>query len=144
METPVVINKFGTMQGWTCITTNMLGRDVVGINKLDYDDTVEKENVKAAGTYPVGRARKGYDAKATIGLLKEEVDGIQSSLPPGKRIQDIAPFDIVVQYDLDGIIKKDIIHNCEFTNRAVSVGEGDGTISTDYVLIISHITWGAL
>ena len=140
----VVINKFGTMQGWTSITLNMLGRDVEGITKIAYDDTVTKENVMGAGGFPVGRSRGNYEAKSTIGLYKEEVDAIQASLPNGKRLQDIKAFDIVVQYDLDGVIKKDIIHNCEFTNTGVDVSQGDGTIGTDYELIVSHITWGAL
>lgn len=139
-----VINKFGTMQGWTSITVNMLGRDVEGITKISYDDTETKENVKGAGKFPIGRSRGDYEAKSTIGLYKEEVDAIQQSLPAGKRLQDIGPFDIIVQYDIDGDIKKDIIHNCEFTNRAVDVSQGDGTISTDHELLISHITWGAV
>lgn len=139
----VVINKFGTMQGWTSVTVNMMGRDVEAITKISYDDTITKENVKGAGGYPIGRSRGDYEATSTIGLYKEEVDAIQDALPAGKRIQDIAPFDIIVQYDIDGVIKKDIIHNCEFTNRAIEVSQGDGTISTDYELIISHITWNA-
>ncbi len=138
-----VINKFGTMQGWTSITVNMMGRDVVGISKVAYDDTVTKENVLGKGMYPIGRSRSNYEAKATLGLYKEEIDAINSALASGKRIQDIAPFDIIVQYEIDGVIKKDIIHNCEFTNNAVDVSQGDGTISTDYELIISHITWNA-
>lgn len=139
----VVINKFGTMQGWTSVTVNMMGRDVEAITKIMYDDTITKENVKGAGGYPIGRSRGDYEATSSIGLYKEEVDAIQDALPAGKRIQDIAPFDIIVQYDIDGVIKKDIIHNCEFTNRAIEVSQGDGTISTDYELLISHITWNA-
>lgn len=143
MSTPTVINKFGTMQGWTSITVNMMGRDVVGITKVAYDDTVTKENVKGYNMYPVGRAVTDYEAKASLALFKEEIDALENSLPAGKRIQDIAPFDIIVQYAVDGVIKKDIIHNCEFTNRGVDVSQGDGTISTDYELIVSHITWNA-
>ena len=48
-----------------------------------------------------------------------------------------------MQNELKGSNKKDIIHNCEFTNNAVDVSQGDGTISNDHELIISHITWGA-
>ena len=140
----VVINKFGKMQGWTSITVNMMGRDVEGITKISYDDNSTKENVYGAGDKPVGRSRGNYEAKATLGLYKEEVDGIKAALASGKRIQDVAPFDIVVQYELDGEIRKDIIHNCEFTNNAVDVSQGDGTISTDHELIVSHITWGAI
>ncbi len=140
----VVINKFGQMQGWNSIAVNMLGRDVEGVSKISYDDTSTKENVYGAGDMPIGRSRGNYEAKATLGLYKEEVDAIKLALASGKRIQDIKPFDIIVQYEIDGVIKKDILHNCEFTNNAVDVSQGDGTISTDHELIISHITWGAL
>lgn len=139
----VVINKFGTMQGWTSITVHMMGRDVEGITKISYDDTTTKENVYGMGDKPVGRSRGNYEAKSTLGLFKEEVDAIRNALPAGKRIQDVAAFDIIVQYELDGQIRKDIIHNCEFTNNAVDVSQGDGTISADHELIVSHITWGA-
>ena len=144
MANTTIVNKFGTMQGWNSITLNIFGRDVEGISSLSYDDTVEKENVRGVGNMPIGRSRGNYEATASIGLFKEEVDAIQKALAPGKRLQDIAAFDIVVQYDRNGVIQKDVIHNCEFTNRGVDVSQGDGTISTDYELIVSHITWNAI
>lgn len=144
MADTTIVNKFGTMQGWNSITVNLFGRDVEGISSLSYDDSVEKENVRGVGSMPIGRSRGNYEATASIGLFKEEVDAIQKALAPGKRLQDIASFDIVVQYDRNGVIQKDIIHNCEFTNRGVDVSQGDATISTDYELIISHITWNAI
>lgn len=140
MAQPTVINKFGTMQGWNAITVNLFGRDVEGITALKYLDSVTKENVYGSGSKPVGRSRGNYEAEASITLYKEEVDAIKaaSNVP----LLDIAPFDIVVEYTLpDGTILKDIIRNAEFTNDGVEVEQNDGTITTEYELIISHIEY---
>lgn len=140
-----IINKFGTMTGWNDITVNLLSRDVEGITELAYDDTVKKENVPGAGMYPVGRSKGNYEAKASLTLYKEEVDAIKEALPSGKRLQDILPFDINVQYQkADGSIVKDRIRNCEFTNDGVDVKNNDGTISNKLDLIVSHIEWNVV
>ena len=145
MDNTKIINKFGTMQGWTSVTINLLGRDLEGVTELSYTDEVMKENVKGAGMYPIGRSRGDYEAEASISLYKEEVDALRNSLAPGKRLQDIAPFDIVAEYATpEGIIKKDRILNCEFTNDGVEVSQGDGTITTQYKLIISHIDYNII
>lgn len=139
-----IVNKFGTVQGWNNITVNILGRDVEGITKVTYDDSQTKENVYGAGAMPIGRSRGNYEPSASITLLKEEVDALVASLPSGKRIQDIGAFDIPVKYEIDGIIKFDIIRNCEFTNNGVDVSQGDGSIATDFELIVSHIDWNVI
>ncbi|MBV7268372.1 hypothetical protein [Winogradskyella luteola] len=140
-----IINKFGTMQGWNDITVNLLSRDVEGITELAYDDTVKKENVPGAGMYPVGRSKGNYEAKASITLYKEEADAIKAALATGRRLQNILPFDINVQYQKgNGEIVKDRIRNCEFMNDGVDVKNNDGTISTKYDLIVSHIEWNVI
>lgn len=144
-DTTTIINKFGQMTGWNNVGVNLLSRDVEGITELAYDDTVKKENAYGAGKFPVGRGEGNYEAKASITLFKEEVDALQSALPPGQRIQDILPFDINVQYEKkDGSIQKDRIRNCEFTNNAVDVKNDDGTISIKLELIVSHIEWNVI
>src|SRR5690554_3411859 len=137
----IIVNKFGTVQGWNNITVNLLGRDVEGITKVAYDDTQTKENVYGAGHMPIGRSRANYEPTASITLLKEEVDALKRSLERGKRIQDIAPFDIQVKYEVDGVIMFDRIRNVEFTNNGVDVSQGDGTIEFEFELIVSHIDW---
>jgi hypothetical protein len=135
-----IINRFGSIQGWNSLTVNMLGRDLEGIKSLKYGDKDTKTNVYGAGKHPVGRSSGNVEPFASIGLLKEEVDALKQSLPPGMRIQDIPPFDIVAEYELrDGTIIKDRVRNCEFTNRGVDVKQSDGEIVTEYELIVSHI-----
>lgn len=130
------------MTGWNSITTNMLARDLEGITELAYGDDVPKENAYGRGKFPIGRTEGNYAANASLSLYKEESDGLQLSLPPGGRIQDIPPFDITVEYETTtGVIMRDRIRNCEFTGKSIEVAQGDGTIVTQYVLIASHIDW---
>lgn len=144
MKAKTIINSLGKLQGWNNITTNLFGRDVVGITELNYSDSTKKENAYGAGGMPVGRTESNYEAKASFTLLKEEVDAIRKTLPPGKRLQDIEMSDIVVEFlGKDGKIMKDIIRNAEFTGSAVDVKQGDGSIAQKLELIISHIDWHA-
>lgn len=136
-----LINKFGKMAGWNSVTTNMLGRDVEGITELEYNDSVEKENIYGSGKYPIGRSEGNYAAKASITLLLEEVNALQNSLPPTKGLDSIAPFPIVVEYEYNGFKKKDIIHNCEFKGRGIAVKQNDKTIAYKFELVVSHIWW---
>lgn len=144
MAQPTIVNKFGRMTGWNNLEVNMLGRDVEGINSLKYDDNIAKENVYGAGRMPIGRTEGNYEATCEIGLYKEEIDGLQRSIG-SKRIQDIAPFDIVANYEMpDGTIVIDRIRNCEFKNKGVDVKQADGSIVTVYQLIVSHIDWNVI
>lgn len=133
------------MTGWNSITVNVMGRDLEGITQLSYTDSETKENVYGAGKFPIGRSSGNYEATATISLYKEEADGLRLSLGTGKRVMDIAPFDIVVQYENQvGVILKDRIRNCEFKNDGVEVAQSDGTIVTEYELLVSHIDYNVL
>lgn len=142
MPNPTVTNQFGKLKGWNAITVNFLGRDLVGITAISYGDKVAKANAYAAGNMPVGRTYGNYEPEASMELLKEEVDAIQKSLPPGMRITDIAPFPIIVEYeDPNGKAMTDIIQNAEFTNNNKEVKNGDGSISIKLDLIVSHIDY---
>ncbi|MCI2229583.1 hypothetical protein MC378_10425 [Polaribacter sp. MSW13] len=136
-----IINKFGKMAGWNSVTARALGRDIVGIKKIAYSDEQEMDNEYGAGGMPVGQSEGNYKATASIELTVEERLALQSSLPPGFRIQDIAPFPIVVAYDYEGKIYKDIIQNCRIKDNGVDVKQGDKTISTEHNLLTSHISW---
>ncbi len=141
MGKTTVVNHFGKLQGWNNVTFNLLGRDVVGITEINYSDTTKKTNVMGAGNMPVGRAEENYEAKASITLLKEELDAIKNALPKGKRLQDIEPFDPVVVYERGGIIQKDVIRNAEFLGTEMAIKQGDGSIAVKLELIVSHIDW---
>jgi hypothetical protein len=136
-----IINKFGKMAGWNSVTARILGRDIVGIKKIAYSDEQEMENEYGAGNMPIGQSEGNYKAKASIEISIEERLALQASLPPGTRIQDIIPFPLVVSYEYNGTIYKDIIQNCRIMDNGVDVKQGDKTIATDHNLLTSHISW---
>lgn len=141
MAKTTIINAFGKMAGWNSVTCRLFGRDVVGIKKVAYDDEKDKENEYGAGNMPIGQSDGNYKAKAAFELTLEERLAIQNSIPKGMRIQDIAPFAIVVAYEYQGRVYKDVLNNCGFKNNGVDVKQGDKSISTNFDLIISHIDW---
>jgi hypothetical protein len=143
-QNTILINKFGKIAGWNSITLRMLGRDVEGITELNYNDTVEKENIMAAGGFPVGRGEGNYAATAQITLLSEEIVALQKSLRPGKRLTDIAPFDINVKYEYNGFVYKDVIRNCEFMGNSRAASQNDKSLSNQFTLLVSHIEWNMI
>jgi len=140
----VLINKFGKVAGWNSITLRMLGRDVEGITELEYDDSVEKENIRGAGMFPVGYGEGNYSAKASITLLQEEIIALQQSIGPGKRLTDIAPFDIIVRYEYNGFAYRDVIRNAQFLGNARAPKQNDKSITNKFDLLASHIDWNVI
>lgn len=136
-----LINAFGRMAGWNSVTMNLFGRDVEGIMELGYDDSIEKELIKGAGRMPIGVGEGDYNAKMTLKLYQEEVIAIMDSLPPGTRLQDVAPTDVVVQYTYNARIYKDIIRNVEFVKIGKGVKKGDKTVDQGTEVICTHIDW---
>lgn len=143
MAQPRIKNKFGTLIGWNNITANALGRDIDGITEIEYEDEMEMNNEHGAGNYPVGQSMGNYTAKASMSMYVEETIGLQKSLPPGKRLQEIAPFDISVVYEYDGVVLKDVLRNCRFKSNGRSTKQGEGKMIHKYELLISHIDYNA-
>ncbi len=141
MQQTSIINKFGKVAGWNSVTIRLLGRDLVGVTALEYEDSVEKENVMGAGRYPVAQGEGNYSAKASVTLLQEERLNLLDALPPGKTIQDIEAFDVVVEYEYQNRPYRDVIRNCQFTNNGTSVQQSDKSIAFKYDLLCTHIDY---
>ena len=95
MATPKIINRFGLLTGWGAVTVNLLGRDLEGIDEVEYSDEMPTEVAYGAGYFPIGKEQKNYAAKASLSILFEENAALLKSLPPGTRIQQIPMFDIL-------------------------------------------------
>ena len=136
-----LINAFGRMAGWNSVTLNIYGRDVEGISELGYEDSVDKELIKGAGKMPIGVGEGDYLAKMTLKLYQEEVIAIMDSLPPGVRLQDVLPTDVIAKYEYNTRVVTDIIHNVEFMKVGKAVKKGDKTIDQAVEVICTHISW---
>ncbi|HSW64980.1 MAG TPA: hypothetical protein VLH56_16960 [Dissulfurispiraceae bacterium] len=132
----------GTRHSWASIRANILGRTVTGITAIAYEDKQEKANNYGAGAMPVSRGLGRYEATCSVTLHAYETEAIQRSLGIGKRLQDIAPFDIVVSFvSASDQLVTHVIRNCEFTNNKRDMSQGDTVIEVQHELVVSHIEW---
>ncbi len=136
-----IINNFGTVSGWNQHEVVLLGRKLVGISKLSYKDSEEVEAVYGAGKFPIGTGRGNYSAECGMTLLKEEVEGLLGSLPPGSRLQDIPPTDVPVLTIRNGRTTKDVIRNFQFTGLGKEVNQNDKSVYLEMPCFCTHIDW---
>lgn len=131
----------GMLCAWADIVVLIGGVPVTGIVGIEYGDEQEVVNKYGAGRHPVGRAKGRITPTAKLILYQEEVQAIQAQSVNG-RLQDIAPFDIIVTYMPDsGIVKIDKIRNCQFSGNARKWKEGDTGQEVELTLVPSHIEW---
>ena len=142
MIQPKIVNKFGKLIGWNDVKFSPLGRTLELITEFEYDDNVDMEYVHGAGRMPVGLSEKNYTATASFTLYAEELIILENSLPKGTRIQDIPAFDVPSEYDLDGVIRKDIVRGVKIKNNGRSFKNNEGVSLKKIELAVSHIDWG--
>lgn len=135
----------GELYSWANIRVNLLGRNVVGIKGIDYDDSDEIKGVKGRGSKDVGFVQGNYQAAGKIMLEMSEVESLNASLPRGMRIQQIKPFDIVVAYrNDDQRLVTHVLKNCKFMKQGRSGKAGEvKEFEVELALYISEIDWNA-
>jgi hypothetical protein len=132
----------GVEPAWANLTVNIAGFPESAIKAIEYTDSQEIENIYGAGQTPVARGYGRITPSAKLTLLRSAVEAIRPSSPTG-RLQDIAPFDIIVQFIpiAGGTIITHKVRNCQFTTDTLNVKEGDMSIETDLDLLPSHVEW---
>ena len=129
----------GKSYDWASITANIGGLPIAGITEISYKTSQEKVNNYGAGVNPVSRGKGRKESEASITLHMEEVERIRLAAP-NRELLDLAPFDIIVQFQVSNEqVATHVIKNCEFTEEAVDVAEGDTTIAMTLPLTPSHI-----
>ncbi len=86
--------------------------------------------------------QRAHHPSGKLILYQEEVQALSAQSPTG-RLQDLPPFDIIVQYIPDsGILVTDKVRNCHFSDNARKWKEGDTGQEVELPLVPSHIEWG--
>jgi hypothetical protein len=111
---------------------------------INYQDDQEVTAVYAGGRYPVGYGKGRIEASGSITLLMEDVVALQGGAPGG-RLQDIAPFNIVVSYlhPTTQKITTDVLESCVFRTNQRNWTEGDTSQKVELPLMIGRIKWGS-
>jgi hypothetical protein len=104
----------GQVFSWSSVRTVIFNRSIVGFDEINYSDKKDVSGVYGRGDEPYDSVTAKYEAMGDISLHMGEVVGIQRAIPAGVRIQDIDPFDIVVTYNENGFLIKDILRGCRF------------------------------
>ena len=131
----------GKLYDWADIVLVIAGVPVTGITGIEYKDDQDIVTKYGAGRYPVGFAQGRITSTGKITLYQEEVEAMQRQSLTG-RLQDIAPFDIIVSYLPDtGIVSIDKLRNCMFKNNGRGWKEGDTGQEVEIDLVMSHIQW---
>ena len=131
----------GKLYDWADIVLVIAGVPVTGITGIEYKDDQDIVTKYGAGRYPVGYAKGRITSTGKITLFQEEVEAMQRQSITG-RLQDIAPFDIIVSYLPDtGIVSIDKLRNCMFMNNGRGWKEGDTGQEVEIDLVMSHIQW---
>lgn len=140
--TTTIINRFGKIAGWNSITLKIYGREVEGMNEIEYHDKQNKSNEYGAGKYPIGQSEGNYETEnCSISFYSEELIAMQSAMPLGKRIQDAPPVECLIQYEYNGLIYTDVWNSASPINNGRAAKNGEGKIVTKIDFLVSHIDW---
>lgn len=131
----------GVEYAWGDIVATVGGVPLIGVTAIDYIDDQVVEDHRGSGRYAVSRSkgRITYSGKITVSMI--EVLAWQKASPTG-RIQDLAPFPIIVSYlPEDGQIVTDKILGCQFKTNKRTWKEGDTRQLVELELVISRVLW---
>ena len=127
----------GQRASWCDIEFRIGGPRTIGIQGIDYAPSQDPQYVYGAGVEPIGRTRGQVKPEASLTLLKEEFDILIAALaaqgaPLGLGFGEV-PFDIVVNYRMDGIgtgqIHTDQVIGCRITKPAQSYSQGSEALA---------------
>ncbi|KOY85090.1 hypothetical protein AD998_02020 [bacterium 336/3] len=133
----------GTEYAWEDIDIVLFGRIVVGVTEINYKIKRERKNIYGRGKKPVAYGRSSAEYSGSIGLLQSEIEAIQSSLPRGKNLTDIPPFDVTVSYRYENNTVIDILRSCSFTEYEKGMKTGDTNMEIKLPIDIGDIEYNA-
>lgn len=131
----------GVSHSWGDITMLIGGVPVIGVTAIEYGDKQEVKNHYGAGRMPVSRSKGRIEPTAKITLAMEEVLNLQRQSLTG-RIQDIAPFPIIVSYlPEDGDVVVDRVMGCQFSENTRKWKENDLRQEVELEIVPALIMW---
>lgn len=130
----------GVVHSWANLVVTIAGVPVTGISKISYKDDQTIDNIYGAGQKPVGRGYGRIEYSGSITLERGEVEALRAASDT-KRLQDIAPFPITVQFlPINGQkIVTHVLTNVQFKNDGTEISEGDTSNFTEIELVIGEI-----
>jgi hypothetical protein len=140
------IKRLGVAYDWGQVTVTLFGRQLVGIQGIEYDMKREVKENYGAGYQPVSRGygNKQYSCKL-VGVDVKEVRAILKAAGTVVDITDIPAFPITVTIgdDVTNATIVDVIHDCVFKGDGFKSNQNDSEAKMDYELSVMDITFGS-
>lgn len=131
----------GVAYSWADINAHMLGRTVLGITAISYEDDQDITDNYGGGQFATSRGYGQIKFKGSLTMEMKEVERLTEAVPTG-RLQDIPPFPITTSYV--NAANKTVTHKlimCQFKNNKRNVKSGDTNIEVELELVIANILW---
>lgn len=129
-----------TEYAFSDVEVRFLGRTIVGFQGVSYKVTQSKTNIYGRGNKPVARSKGNKEYEGSVKVLQSELEALQIAAGYKKDICDIAPFDIVVSYQVDGgLATTDTLIGCEFTEQPKEINQGDTNMEVELPIAIGDI-----
>jgi hypothetical protein len=128
----------GRARDWAQVSITILGKKVVGVTDIEYEEELKIEDNYGIGQEPVSRGEGSITYKASVTFLAEEVDKLEEIAPNGN-IYRIPEFPIIVQFLEGAKVRTHTLQNCRFTKNGRKMKSGDTKIEVQIPLAIAGI-----
>ena len=115
---------------------------IEGFVEIEYTFKKEHINIKGAGAKTVALGRGIEECEGSITLLQSEVEGLMATLPKGKNLCHLAPFEITVAYaPAGGVPTVDQLKYCRIKDMRMGMKIGDTHMEIKLPLAIGDIEY---
>lgn len=118
----------GKNYDWANLTAVLFGIPMVGITDISYKADNVNVNNYGAGRYPTSWGQGNVSYAGSLTIYKEEMDAIVQA-SPGKAIENLPPFSIILQYSGDGVnYRTEEIQNIRLLSRDFKAKQNDTSL----------------
>jgi len=129
------------MHSWSQVSVNINSPlPITGITKVNYNSDRKIDLVMGAGAQAVGRGYGNWTHSGSLTLTRDEIENLRASVP-SRRLQDIAPFDVLVMFVPEMGNKKitHILKECVILNDPLEINQDDTSNTAELTLQPANI-----
>lgn len=126
------------------LQVSLLGR-VFDVQEVKYNYKKDHKTIRGRKGRAIAMVRGDEAAEgASITILQSDFEAIQRTMPKGKTLVHLEPFDVTVCYAPEGgAITTDILKFCRVTGQEKGFKNGDGNMMVELPLEVGEIEYNA-
>jgi len=124
---------------WGDGTINVLGNQIVGVQKISYTKTRKIEPIYGAGSKPISYGYGNYEFTGKITILFDTLQQLLALIPT-RNLMDIPNFTVVYSFLSANLSPAQVIlKQCRFKTTGFDIAQGDTMIGVDLELVVADI-----